>query len=315
VHYSQIVSDHDTIRGHAYYFPFRLLKKPDSGKGPQGVLFPEAESRYKTITANLSPTARSYLAALGLPDPDADPDTAALVWLHALAVGYAPAYLTENADGIRQDWPRVPLPDRRKALEHSAHLGRQLAALLDPETPAPGVTAGAVRQELKYLAVISKVGGGALNPDAGDLALTAGWGHAGKDGAIMPGKGKVITRDYTPEELAAIREGAGTLGLTPEQALEHLGETTCDIYLNESAYWQNIPAKVWGYYIGGYQVIKKWLSYREHNLLSRSLTMEEVREVTHMARGLAAIVLMEPALDANYQVVRNSCYPWPRLGT
>jgi hypothetical protein len=27
--------------------------------------------------------------------------------------------------------------------------------------------------------------------------------------------------------------------------------------------WRNIPTKVWGYHIGGYQVIKKWLSYRE----------------------------------------------------
>jgi len=100
------------------------------------------------------------------------------------------------------------------------------------------------RPELKPVAVISKVGGGTLNPDAGDLALTMGWGHGGKDDITMPGKGKVITRDYTPEELAAIRDGAGALGLTPEQALEHLGETTCDVYLNESAYWQNIPARV-----------------------------------------------------------------------
>jgi len=153
-----------------------------------------------------------------------------------------------------------------------------------------------------------------LNPDAGDLALTVGWGHGGKDGVTMPGKGKVITRDYTPEELAAIREGAGALGLTLEQALEHLGETTCDIYLNEVAYWQNVPAKVWGYYIGGYQVIKKWLSYRERPLLGRPLTMEEVREVTSMARRLAAIVLMEPALNANYQDVKASCYSWATPG-
>ena len=142
--------------------------------------------------------------------------------------------------------------------------------------------------------------------------MTVGWGHGGKDNITMPGKGKVITRDYTPEELTAIREGAAALGLTPEQALEHLGETTCDIYLNEVAYWRNIPAKVWGYYIGGYQVIKKWLSYRERDLLGRPLTMEEVREVTNMARRLAAIVLMQPALNANYLAVKNSCYPWPQ---
>jgi hypothetical protein len=31
--------------------------------------------------------------------------------MHTLAVGYAPDYLSENADGIRQDWPRIPLPE------------------------------------------------------------------------------------------------------------------------------------------------------------------------------------------------------------
>ena len=87
---------------------------------------------------------------------------------------------------------------------------------------------------------------------------------------------------------------------------------TCDVYLNEVAYWRNIPAKVWGCYIGGYQVIKKWLSYREKPLLGRPLTPEEIDEVTHMARRLAAIVLLEPALNGNYQSVKAHPYPWPR---
>jgi hypothetical protein len=187
-----------------------------------------------------------------------------------------------------------------------------VAALLDTENSVPGVTAGAIRPELKVLAVISKAGEGTLNPDTGDLALTAGWGYSGKDYATMPGKGKAVKRDYTPEELAAIREGAQAQGLTPKQALEHLGESTYDIYLNEVAYWQNIPEKVWNYYIGGYQVIKKWLSYREKPLLGRPLTPNEVEEVTHMTRRLAAIVLMEPSLNANYLSIKDSCYPWPQ---
>jgi hypothetical protein len=91
-----------------------------------------------------------------------------------------------------------------------------------------------------------------------------------------------------------------------------MGDTTCDVYLNEVAYWQNIPAKVWSYYIGGYQVIKKWLSYREKALLGRPLTMEEARKVTHMARRLAAIVLMEPALNQNYMAGKKAAYPWPQ---
>jgi len=312
--YVKGLSDDHLLADDAFCFPIRLKaasKKSKANEG-QNELFKKEALPDFSPTANLSPAARSYLAVLGLPDPDAAPETAGLIWMHALAVGYAPVYLTENADGIRQDWPRIPLPDTREALEHSAELGRQLAALLDPGTPVPAVTAGTIRPELKPLAVISRKGGGSLNPDAGDLALTAGWGHGGKDGVTMPGKGRVIIRDYTPEELAAIREGAGALGLSIEQALEHLGGTTCDIYLNEAAYWRNIPAKIWGYYIGGYQVIKKWLSYRERDLLGRSLTQDEAREVMNMARRLAAIVLMEPTLNANYQAVKESCYPWPK---
>jgi len=63
-------------------------------------------------------------------------------------------------------------------------------------------------------------------------------------------------------------------------------------------------------HIGGCQVIKKWLSYREQDLLGRSLTLEEAREVTHMARRLAAICLMAPALNQNYLTVKQSAYPW-----
>jgi len=52
--------------------------------------------------------------------------------------------------------------------------------------------------------------------------------------------------------------------------------------------------------LGGYQVIKKWLSYREHGVLHRALTVDEAREVTGMARRIAAMLLLEPALDANF---------------
>jgi len=73
-----------------------------------------------------------------------------------------------------------------------------------------------------------------------------------------------------------------------------------------------MPTRVWEYTIGGYQVIKKWLSYREHDLLGRSLTQEETREVMNMARRIAALLLLGPALDKNYAAVRESCYSWPK---
>jgi hypothetical protein len=208
------------------------------------------------------------------------------------------------------DWPRIPSPVSREALLHSA-LGRTVADLLDVDLPVRGVTVGKARPELRAIATITREAGGSLNPDAGELDVTAGWGHGGNGGAVMPGKGKIIERDYTGKEREAIAEGSGQLGLSAEQALNLLGERTFDVYLNNIAYWKNIPARVWEYTIGGYQVIKKWLSYRERDILGRDLTMDEARAVTEIARRIVAIVLMEPALDANYQVIKEAKYLWP----
>ena len=61
-------------------------------------------------------------------------------------------------------------------------------------------------------------------------------------------------------------------------------------YLNERACWRNVPAVVWNYQLGGYQVLKKWLSYRESKVLGRSLRPEEVQHFTDTARRIAAIV-------------------------
>jgi hypothetical protein len=80
--------------------------------------------------------------------------------------------------------------------------------------------------------------------------------------------------------------------------------------LNGNAYWRGVPLKVWEYTIGGYQVMKKWLSYRERELLGRGLSLEEVREGTNIARRIAAILLLEPALDEKYRAVKANCYDW-----
>lgn len=139
-----------------------------------------------------------------------------------------------------------------------------------------------------------------------------GWGHRGQNGVVMPGKGKVVERDYTTEERQAIEAGTKALGVSPEEALRRLGERTCDVFLNDVAYWRNIPKGVWEYVIGGYQVIKKWLSYRERDVLGRSLRNEEVREVTNIARRIAAIRLMELALDANYAHYKSNALEWAK---
>jgi Type ISP C-terminal specificity domain len=200
-------------------------------------------------------------------------------------------------------------PARRDILLKSAGLGRQVAALLDTETPVKGVTAGKPRPELEAVGVVARVGGGSLT--GADWDVTARWGVAGKGGVCMPGKGKVVERTYSEEERTALRKGATALGLDEVTALVCWGGTTFDVYLNDRAYWRNVPARVWSYTLGGYQVVKKWLSYREKALLGRGLTGQEATEVSEMVRRIAALLLLHPALDANYAMVKAEVYPWP----
>jgi len=115
----------------------------------------------------------------------------------------------------------------------------------------------------------------------------------------MLGRGRIITREYEPAEAAAAADS------------KLLGATTNDVFLNADAYWRNIPEAVWSFTIGGYQVLKKWLSYREAPLLGRALTPGEVRYVRDVARRLAALRLMAPELDANYRACAAAHTPLP----
>lgn len=320
--FSSLICDYDCISGHARHFPIwvtsssqkkgkktKTNRKVESTTNvEQSTLSGESKLAEGARVANFSDPARAYLNTMGIINIDTDQEFAKIIWMHVLAIGFSPSYLAENADGIRLGWPRVPLPRIEKALRASVQLGIQVAALLDLEASISGITSGDIRSELKIIAVISRKSGGSLDPSAGDLRITAGWGH-GTD-VVMPGSGRALERSYAEEESSKIKEGCEVLGLTNQKALNKLGKMTFDIYLNDIAYWRNIPARVWEYTIGGYQVLKKWLSYREYEVLGRSITPEEAREFTTIARRIAALILLEPSLDANYKNIKNDAYQW-----
>lgn len=196
------------------------------------------------------------------------------LFFHIVAVLHSPLYREENAGALRQDWPRIPLPTDAATLRAGAALGREIAALLDPEIPVPGVTDLKVRPDLRGLGELTVTAAeGAKRADA-DLDLAARWGYAGQGGVVMPGPGRV-----TP----------GTRG-----------EGFVDVHLNSTTRWKDVPEPVWRYTLGGYQVLKKWLSYREAVLLGRALTGDEAQEFTHHVRRIAAILAHHPTLDAHY---------------
>ncbi len=227
--------------------------------------------------ANLSATAQQYLVRLGLGVED--------LFHHVLATLHDPTYREANVGALRMEWPRIPLPDwpvgradgAAEVIRQSAAVGRRVAAMLDSDMPVSGVTQAPTR-EIVAIAVPSTEEGRNMMPH--DFAVTAGWGHSGPCDAVMPGQGQIVERSFTSEESTAM---GNTLAV--------LGDRTVDVYLNGEAYWRNVPAAVWNYRLGGYQVLKKWLSYREHRVLGRNLESGEVLHFTEAARRIGALLL------------------------
>ena len=228
--------------------------------------------------ANLSAMAERYLDRLDLDVED--------LFHHALAILHGPAYREANAGALRMGWPRIPLPGWPDGGAHraaetitvSAALGRELAAFFDTDTPISGVTKGPLRPEMAAIAVPTTVNGRNMAGD--DFTVTAGWGHHGQGDTVMPGQGRTATRDFSATERAALKNAPSVLG-----------KQTFDIYLKDGAFWRNVPEAVWNYRLGGYQVLKKWLSYRERPIVGRPLKPVEVQHFTDMARRIQGIIL------------------------
>lgn len=279
------LGDQHVLHKDAYFIPHLLY--PETAEGD--ALFDADDP-----TPNLSHGAIDYLHQVGVATDDQE--YASLLWWHALAIAYSPRYLADNPGGIAADWPRIPLPATVDGLRSSVDLGRRLADLLDPLRPeASGVP--------PIIGPLRRSDGAAARPALGHLDVTAKWGIVQKSGAVMPGRGKLRRRPFTESERGALGEPADSLG------------GACDVYLNDDTYWACIPERVWEFKIGGFQVLKKWLSYREHgkghpSLLGRGLTVAEAREFTGLARRLSAVVILSPTLDENYHTTIAHTWRW-----
>ncbi|MGA8030512.1 MAG: type ISP restriction/modification enzyme [Bryobacteraceae bacterium] len=238
-----------------------------------------------------------------VPLPGAAADDPDSVFFHALAIMHTPQYRLENAGALLGDWPRIPIPGTAEPLAYSASLGRRLAELLDPESSIELIAEWSF---LGRLILAPELPEGAPDRDlrnAARLALTAGWGGAGQGAAVMPRRGDGRERDYTPTELARITTLAATLHLPSEAAVDLLGSRCFDVHLNGASFWTCVPSNVWNFTLGGYQVLTKWLSYREQPLLGRPLGEDEARYFGQVVRRITAILLLSPALDASYVAI------------
>ncbi|GAA2665547.1 DNA methyltransferase [Streptomyces aculeolatus] len=307
---SRSLIDQHVMHKDAYVVPFYLATEVGNSRGNEAggaiSLFDvDVESADESNwRPNLSELALDYLAELGVTDAQTSQRNAQLIWQHVLAIGYSPLYLEENGDAIRNDWPRVPLPSTLDQLMTSARLGQRIAGLLDIDSDESELDLATTLQGRRTIAPLARMDGNPLSPDAGDLSVTAGWAieqtRRQRSGAtsriVMPGRGRVEVRERTDAERQALTD----------RERELLGAEVIDVYLNDKVCWRGVPQAVWDLKIGGYQVLRKWLSYRERRILGRDLAVPEVRQFAAICRRLAELVLLGPELDENYLAAIDS---------
>ena len=222
---------------------------------------------------------------------------------HVLATLHSPLYIESHRDSLRRNWPRIPLPSTAELLSQSAALGSRLADLLDPES---SLQLGAEWSFLARLSISAEFPEDTPDRDlrnAARLAVTAGWGGHGQGGTVMPRRGNAPERDWAPGEMGRLATLSSAQNLALDDALALLGARCVDVHLNGESYWATVPLNVWEYTLGGYQVLKKWLSYREETLLGRPLSEDEARYFSQVVRRIAAILLLGPSLDASYGAI------------
>lgn len=304
--FTTVLADTDLLRGHSYCFPLWFLN--------------EKQDR----VPNISDRMAEYLTTLDILHSIGAMDAARMVWNHVLAIVFSSAYLWENREGIGQGWPRIPFPGGKDAdaatnarargiLETSAGLGKTVAELLNWNVDADDVMRGMTAAGLRNVARApwdeqsEASGKSESNPD---VPVTMNWGKMTTDNAVLPAHGRLGSREFTAAEKQCLEAAAWAVGVHAGGAYFCLGAETFDVHFNDDVCIANIPAKVWMFTVGGYQVLKKWLSYRETSILGRPLIRAEVEEFCQIPRRIAALLLLGPRLNRNYAVVRDLSRPF-----
>ena len=213
-----------------------------------------------TGAANLARDARQSLIRISAIESD--------LFYHCVAL------LTAHRD------ERVIVPESKERLRQSATLGFRVAQLF---------SARSSEQEPSSLAVATRVGKEARMLRASALAIDPQW----------QSRERLEVRPYDSVELDALTTFARAQGVEPAAALEILGAQTCDIYLNEKAFWRNVPVNVWRYAHRGMPILGAWLRDRNQDALGRTLVRDEVTQFSTAVRRIAALMLMGPALAKN----------------
>ena len=74
------------------------------------------------------------------------------------------------------------------------------------------------------------------------------------------------------------------------------------VFINEKQYFENIEPEVWNYFIGGYQVLNKWLKDRK----GKYLNDEEVKNYIKIIEAIKNTIKIQKEIDRFYpQIEKN----------
>ena len=68
------------------------------------------------------------------------------------------------------------------------------------------------------------------------------------------------------------------------------------IYINETQYFSDVPDEVWSFFVGGYQVLERYLKAR----IERELSLDEIDRVTTVASVINFSMKQMAKIDAAY---------------
>jgi hypothetical protein len=234
LHFSDCLIDQKVLFTDAYAIPLWLLGGEGAPTADVPGLFElEAQEPERAWIPNLSDSAKAYLMRIGIEDAESNKHSAALIWMHALAIGTSPLYADQNGQAVRANWPRIPLPHNADALRASAAFGQRIAKMLNLDASVNGVDSAPIDDRHRSVAVIERDDDQPLTPGNGDLAVTAGWGIV-QQRAIMPGAGKLEVRARMHSESTGLADAD----------IDVLGDSVVDVYLNEHVRWRAVPAAV-----------------------------------------------------------------------
>ena len=105
--------------------------------------------------------------------------------------------------------------------------------------------------------------------------------QSGSHPACVPHHGRC---NDTPDAFGGLDEDRRRGARSPPSCGAASARTTCRCFRRRRTYK-----------LSGHQVLKKWLSYRERDILGRSLNPEEIQHFTDTARRIAVILVVTSA--------------------